>query len=316
MSGTLSVGFRIVVGPLSISIYCHYFLRRFCSAVADDSGTGHQVQTGKTQFAGCATMNNLQKAVKENRSAPLLGIAVYFYDPIFLEMAAHLGFRVIWIEMEHGFLTFAEVADLCRMAKGTGVLTMIRTADTRRENVMKAAECGPDIIDVPMIETPEMVHALIQSARFPPQGNRGFFSVSRSLNYGLVENIAEAQRQLNDELCLMIQIETAEAVGRIDELCAIPGIEIFIGPSDLSATLGVPGQLSHPRVFGAAEKIMEAARRSNKIVAVGSGPAEFSFYAKQGVDVLFCGNDIACLRHGIQSMLEQAQTAIGRTQVL
>lgn len=259
-------------------------------------------------------MNCLQKAVRENASKPLLGIAVYFYDPIFLEMAARLGFRVIWIEMEHGFLTFAEAADLCRMAEAKGMLSMIRAADTRRENVMKATECGPGIIDVPMIETPEMVQELIQSARFPPVGNRGFFSVSRSLHYGLVENIAEAQQQLNDDLCLMIQIETAEAVRRIDELCAIPEIEIFIGPSDLSATLGVPGQLSHPKVFEAAQRILTAARRNGKVVAVGSGPAEFDFYAKLGVDLLFCGNDIACLRSGIQSVFGQAQSAIEKAQ--
>jgi 4-hydroxy-2-oxoheptanedioate aldolase len=259
-------------------------------------------------------MNRLQKAVRESESTPLLGIAVYFYDPIFLEMAARLGFQVIWIEMEHGFITFAQAADLCRMAKGTGMVTMIRVADTRRENVMKAAECGCDIIDVPMIETPQMIHEFIESARFPPEGNRGFFSVSRSLDYGLVDNIAEEQMRLNRELCLMIQIETAEAVNRIDDLCAIPGFEIFIGPSDLSATLGVPGQLSHPRVFDAAQKIISAARRNQKIVAVGSGPAEFSFYAEQGVDLLFCGNDIACLRFGIQAMLQQACAAVEKAQ--
>lgn len=259
-------------------------------------------------------MNRLQKAVRENGNRPLLGIAVYFYDPIFLEMAARLGFRVIWLEMEHGFLTFAETADLCRMAKNAGMLAMVRAADTRRENVMKAAECGPDIIDVPMIESPEMVQELIQSARFPPLGNRGFFSVSRSLHYGLVENIAEAQAQINKDLCLMIQIETAEALRRIDELCAIPDVEIFIGPSDLSATLGVPGQLSHPKVFEAAQKILAAARRTGKVVAVGSSPAEFDFYAKQGVDLLFCGNDIACLRSGILSAFQQAQAAIEKAK--
>jgi len=248
--------------------------------------------------------------MKEKGPVPLLGIAVYFYDPIFLEMAARLNFRVLWIEMEHGFITFAEAADLCRMARGTGMLTMIRVADTRRENVMKAAECGPDIIDVPMIETPEMIRELIQGARFPPEGNRGFFSVSRSLEYGLVESIAGEQMRLNEELCLMVQTETAEAVRRIDELCTISGFEIFIGPSDLSASLGVPGQLGHPRVFAAAKQIMDAAKRNGKLVAVGAGPAEFGFYVEQGVDLLFCGNDIACLRTGIQSMLQQANAAV------
>ena len=240
----------------------------------------------------------------------MLGIAVYFYDPIFLEMAARLGFGVIWIEMEHGFISFAQAADLCRMASGTGMLTMIRVADARRENVMKAAECGPDIIDVPMIETPDLVRQLINGARFPPVGNRGFFSVSRALEYGLVDSIANEQQKLNDELCLMIQIETEQAVHRIDELCAIPGVEIFIGPSDLSVSLGVPGQLSHPRVFEAAHRIIAAAKQNGKLVAVGAGPAEFGFYAALGVDLLFCGNDIACLRLGIQSMLQQARTAL------
>lgn len=256
-------------------------------------------------------MNRLRRALQNEDPTPLLGIAVYFYDPPFLEMAARLGFKVIWIEMEHAHITFAEAADLCRMAKGTGMLTMIRVPDARRENVGKAAECGPDIIDVPMVDTPEMAHELIQNARFPPEGNRGFFSVSRALEYGLVDNVAEEQRRLNEDLCLMVQIETAEAVERIDDICAVPGVELFIGPSDLSASLGVPGQLAHPKVFEAGRKVIEAAKRHGKLVAVGSGPGEFSFYAKERVDVLFCGNDIACLKVGIRSALEQAKTAIG-----
>jgi 4-hydroxy-2-oxoheptanedioate aldolase len=257
-------------------------------------------------------MNRLRQALIENGNAPLLGIAVYFYDPPFLEMAAKLGFRVIWIEMEHAFISFAEAADLCRMAKGTGMLTMIRVPNPTRENVGKAAECGPDIIDVPMVDSPEIARELIQSARFPPLGNRGFFSVSRALDYGMVEDVAKEQMRLNDELCLMVQIETAEAVARIDELCAIPGVEIFIGPSDLSASLGVPGQLGHPKVFEAGRRVVEAAKRNGKLVAVGAGPAEFDFYAAEGVDLLFCGNDIACMRAGIRSVFQQAQSALNK----
>ncbi|MGC1784320.1 MAG: aldolase/citrate lyase family protein [Acidobacteriaceae bacterium] len=259
-------------------------------------------------------MNKLRHALQRNGRVPLLGIAVYFYDPPFLEMAASLGFRVIWIEMEHAFITFAEAADLCRMAKGTDMLTMIRIPNAHRENVAKAVECGPDIIDVPMVDSPEMVHELIQNARFPPRGKRGFFSVSRALDYGIVENVAKEQQRLNEELCLMIQIETSEALDRVDELCAIPEIEIFIGPSDLSASLGVPGQLSHPKVLAAGKKIIEAAKHNGKLIAVGSGAAEFDFYAEAGIDVLFCGNDIACMRIGIQSVLQRAQSAISKLQ--
>lgn len=255
-------------------------------------------------------MNRLRQALQENGRGPLLGMAIYAYNPLSLEMAARLGFRVIWIEMEHAFLTFAEAADLCRMAKGTGLLTMIRIPNAQRENVAKAAECGPDIIDVPMVDSRETMYELIRNARFPPQGERGFFSVSRALDYGLVESVANEQQRLNDELCLMIQVETAKAVERLEEICAVPGVEVFIGPSDLSASLGVPGQLGHPKVLEAARKIIAVAKRNGKLVAVGAGIGEFGFYAEQGVDVLFCGNDTACLRAGMQFALQQAEKAI------
>lgn len=255
-------------------------------------------------------MNRLQRLVAESKALPILGIAVYSNNPVFLEMATHIGFQVIWIEMEHQFITFAEAANLCRMAQQKGALAMIRVADTRRENVGKAAECGPDIIDVPMIESAEMAQEFVRGARFPPIGNRGYFSVSRSLDYGLAGDIAAAQKRLNEELGLMIQIETAEAVNRIDEICAVTGVEIFIGPSDLSASLGVPGQLGHPSVFEAAKTVIAAAKRTQKIVAVGASPAEFDFYAKAGVDLLFCGNDTTCMRAGIQSALQHARIAV------
>ncbi len=154
-------------------------------------------------------MNRLQQAVQANGGKALLGAAVYFYDPIFLEICAHLGYQVIWIEMEHGHITFAEAADLCRMAAGTGMLTMIRIPDVRRENVLKGAECGPDILDVPMIETPEQMQKLREYGRFAPVGSRGFFSVSRAVNYSIPSPIVAQQQILNKELCLMAQIESS-----------------------------------------------------------------------------------------------------------
>src|SRR3984957_8187177 len=145
-------------------------------------------------------MNRLHRAISLANGKPLLGAALYFYDPIFLEIAAHMGFKVIWIEMEHAAITFAEAADLCRMAAGTGMLTMIRIPDTRRESVLKAAECGPDIIDIPMADSPEQVAELVSYAKFAPEGTRGFYSVSRALKYGIVESVPEQQQTVNSEL--------------------------------------------------------------------------------------------------------------------
>src|SRR5579863_2656786 len=169
-------------------------------------------------------MNRLQQALQQNNGYPILGAAAYLYNPTFLEMAALMGYKAAWIEMEHTFLTFAEAADLCRIASGLGMLTMIRIPDTRRETVLKAGECGPDIIDLAMANTPEVLSELVRNAKFPPDGVRGFFSVSRAVKYGLDGKVMDEQQKLNRELCLMIQVETKEAVDRIEELCDVPGI--------------------------------------------------------------------------------------------
>src|SRR3954468_17120025 len=180
------------------------------------SGSGY---VAVASLRGISFMNRLAQAIEKNGTGPLLGAATYFYDPTFLEIAALVGYQVAWIEMEHAFISFAEAADLCRIASGLGMLTMIRIPDTNRTTVLKAAECGPDILDLPMANSPEELREFVHHARFPPAGIRGFFSVSRAVGYGLAGKVSDVQQQLNSELCLMVQIETRQAVDRVTDLC-------------------------------------------------------------------------------------------------
>ena len=246
-------------------------------------------------------MNRLRQALAQRNGKTLLGAACYFYDPIFLEIAAHTGFDAIWIEMEHAAISFAEAGDLCRMAAGTGMLTMIRVPDTRRDSILKAAELGPDIIDVPMVDTPEQMQEMLRYARFAPEGARGSFSGSRAVKYGMVDSVPKEQARLNQQLCLMAQVETKEAVDRIEELCAVPDIEIFVGPADLSSSYGVPGETLHPKVTEAAKRIVSTARAHGKLLSTACAPKDFPFWAELGVDLLFCANDITCLKQGAEA---------------
>lgn len=255
-------------------------------------------------------MNRLRKAVEGNNGRTLLGAAMYFYDPIFLEIAAHLGYQAIWIEMEHAPITFAEAADLCRMASGSGMLTMIRIPDSRRENILKAAECGPDIIDVAMVNRATQMNEMLEYGRFAPAGGRGYFGVSRAVQYGVFNTVNETQQNLNQELCLMAQIETEEAVNNLEELAAVPGIDLFVGPADLAASLGHPGQTLHPLVRDASARIVKAARANNKCIVSACGPSDFKFWIDQKIDLLFCTNDIACLKRGAGLALQEAQSLL------
>jgi 4-hydroxy-2-oxoheptanedioate aldolase len=255
-------------------------------------------------------MTRLQRLVAEAKRKPVLGAALYSYDPVFLEMAGHLGFAVIWIEMEHAPISFSQAADLCRMAAGTGMLTMIRIPDASRENVLRAAECSPDILNVPMADTPEVLKDLVRYSKFSPVGVRGVFGISRAMKYGVVENAIEAQQQVNRDLALFAQIETKEAFARIEEIASVPEVEIFIGPADLAASLGVPGQTAHPRVLEAAETIVRVARKHNKLVSTTCPTAEFHHWTKLGIDLLFVTNNISALKAGTQLALEAAEAAM------
>lgn len=252
-------------------------------------------------------MNRVEELLQSQSERPLLGVASYAGAPEFVELAAWAGFRILWIEMEHAPNSFREAANLCRVASGLGMLTFIRLPDSRRENVLRAAECGPDILDLPMANSPEVVEELVRHARYAPQGNRGFFGGSRAVRYSMVSSLAEQQQRLNDQLCLMVQIETREALERVDEICSVPGLDaLFIGPGDLSVSLGVPGLTTHPLVFEAAERIIAAGKTHGKLVAMAGRAADASLWAANGVDLLFCGSDILCMKLGVETLWQQA----------
>jgi 4-hydroxy-2-oxoheptanedioate aldolase len=258
-------------------------------------------------------VNRLEQALAKQGGGPILGAAAYTYNPTFLEIAALMGYKAAWIEMEHAFLTFAEAADLCRIASGLGMLTMLRIPNPGRTAVLQGAECGPDILDLPMANTPETIAEFVHNARFPPEGVRGFFGVSRAVKYGAAGPVAEEQRKLNRELVLMAQVETKEAVDRVDELCSVPGLDaIFLGPADLSASLGVPGQTGHKEVYEAAAHVLLRAKAHGKLTAAGVAPQDLPFWTSQPVDLLYCINDIAAMKVGAQAALEQARAAVKR----
>lgn len=256
--------------------------------------------------------NRLDQAL-QRWGGPLLGSAVYQYDPAFVEISGYLGYRALWFEMEHAPLDLAQIVDLCRIASGLGLLTMIRIPDSSRANVLRAAECGPDILDLPMGNSVAELKELVTHARFAPEGARGFFGASRALRYGAVGAIPDEQQRINRELCLLAQIETRQAVESAEELCAVEGIDgIFLGPGDLSASYGVPGQAGHPLVHEAMNRVISVAKRNGRHIAMFGNPREAAQWASAGVDLIYCTSDVACMRIGAQSVAEQFKASLAQ----
>jgi 2-keto-3-deoxy-L-rhamnonate aldolase RhmA len=96
----------------------------------------------------------------------------------------------------------------------------------------------------------------------------------------------------------------------LDQLASVPGVDLFVGPADLAASLGYPGQTLHPSVREAAARVIEAARANHKCIASACGPSDFKFWLDQRIDLLFCTNDIACLKRGAALALDEARALL------
>lgn len=252
-------------------------------------------------------MNELDRKLAETGRRSLLGMAIQRYDTAFVEVAADLGFDALWIEMEHEAISLEQAGDLCRIATGLGLLTMIRVPDPSRQSVLRAAELGPGILDLPMANSVETAVEFVRHARFAPLGTRGFFGSSRAMRYGIGAPPQRQQEKLNDELCLLIQVETREAVACAPALCLVEGIDgIFLGPGDLSSSLGVTGETSHPVVREAMLKTLRTAKTSGKRVAAACAPAEFAYWSEQGIDLMFCASNLSCQIDGARMVLDRA----------
>jgi 2-keto-3-deoxy-L-rhamnonate aldolase RhmA len=256
-------------------------------------------------------VSKLSRRIRSSR-CPLFGAACYTYNPAFVEIAALTGYHAIWFEMEHMQISFKEAAVLCRIASGLDMITMIRIPDSRRENVLRAAECGPDILDLPMANTPDVVREFVANGKYAPVGNRGLFGASPAMRYGIGETIAEGQRRINDELCLMAQIETREAAENAEVICSVPGLDaVFLGPGDMSASFGVPGDTENPLVRDALVRTIGAARQQGLLSAMMTPIDEVEFWVEQGVELLFVTSDVLCMKTAAKSFLD---TAVGSSR--
>ncbi len=224
------------------------------------------------------------------------GVAIYSGSMQLAELAIRIGFDTVWIEMEHGPTDFTRAEALCQAAEAAGGFGTIRATDGQRSSVLRALETGARIIVVPMIDIPEQARSVVDFGKFPPLGQRGFNTRSRGLDYGLMP-VAELFQQANARTHLFVQIETKRAVENVGEICRVAGLSgILIGPGDLSASLGMPGDFKNPQLISTITSCIRTARSAGLHVgvAVGQGPL-LDAALDAGAGLVYCTSDVATL---------------------
>ncbi len=189
---------------------------------------------------------------------PLLSLIVKMPAAATVELAGHAGFDFVMIDTEHGSNDMNELEHHIRAADSAGIRTLVRVSDVGSGDILRALDAGANGIVVPHVARPEDVLRAAALTRYPPEGRRSLATSTRAGRHGML-TIAEHLDTASRRVALVAQLEDADALTHIPEILAVDGLAgIFIGPTDLSASLGWPGQLDHPTVTEAIEQITEA----------------------------------------------------------
>ncbi|HYF92720.1 MAG TPA: aldolase/citrate lyase family protein [Symbiobacteriaceae bacterium] len=214
---------------------------------------------------------DVRAAIRAGQST--LGSFISVPSPHLVEMAAHAGFDFVVIDMEHGSIGIGEAESLVRAAQAAGITSVVRIAENRSRLIGQALDAGADGVLVPHVECAAEALAVVAAARFEPEGSRGLGLSVRAARYGTLGR----ERFLAHAPFLSVQIESVGAVERIAEIAAVPGIDLlFVGPSDLSASLGHPGEPEHSEVQAAIEGVKAAALAHGVPLGIFAGSASSS----------------------------------------
>lgn len=224
------------------------------------------------------------------------------------EIAGHAGFSWCLIDAEHGPNTLSTITAQLQALAGTPAHAIVRVPMGEDWMLKQVLDLGVQTVVVPMVDTAEQAAQVAAAVRYPIQGSRGMGAMlARASGYGA---IADYVTTANDQICLFVQIESAQAVANIDAIAVTPGVDgIFVGPADLSADMGFVGQMDAPEVLAAIDHVYARAQAAGKLVGtVTFAACEFQTQADKGVRLLGLGGDSPLIQSAFKALAAQTPT--------
>ncbi|MEW6640261.1 MAG: HpcH/HpaI aldolase/citrate lyase family protein [Pseudomonadota bacterium] len=227
------------------------------------------------------------------------------------EIIADSGFDWILVDTEHAPNELPSVlAQLQAMTRGTAT-PIIRPAWNDPVLIKRLLDIGAQTLLVPFVQNEDEAAQAVASCRYPPAGIRGITTGSRAARFGRVGSyLAEADR----EICVLVQVETLSAIERLDAIAAVDGVDgVFIGPSDLSASMGHIGNPSHPEVQKVIEDAVKRITKAGKAAGIlAPVEADAQRYIQWGYHFVAVGSDIGLLAKTADGLAAKAKGWIGR----
>ena len=250
--------------------------------------------------------NNLMQKIRSGDTA--LGLWINSTDPLIAEIYATFGCDWIFIDTEHEPIGRRDLMGLLLACKGTECTPCVRVPGNQPEFMKWILDLGAGGIIVPQIRSAREAADAVDSVRYHPLGRRGLGGL-RAHEYGKDSDYVHTA---NDRVVLMVQAEDVGFLEDMDEIMAMDGIDvIFIGQADLSHSMGLPGDMAHPDVQAAVDKIISCATSAGKTTAIiVRNQEEVRRRVEQGVSVFMLGSDYRFIRDGVQSSLEWARAGL------
>lgn len=203
-----------------------------------------------------------------------IGLWVTLPSGFTAEALATCGFDWLLFDTEHSVGDPITAFEQLQAAAPYPVSSVVRPAANDPVLIKRVLDAGAQSLIVPYVQNAEEARAAVAAVRYAPQGIRGLAGITRATRYGTIANYPA---RAAEEICLIVQVESVEAVEQIEAIAAVDGIDgIFIGPADLSATMGLAGQLAHPDVVAKVEEAIRRIRAAGKPAGILTLDAAFN----------------------------------------
>ncbi|MEU3847811.1 HpcH/HpaI aldolase/citrate lyase family protein [Micrococcus terreus] len=244
------------------------------------------------------------EAVQARGGRPVAGMFLSSGDVTAAEICAGAGLDYLLIDGEHAPLSLEGILTQLRVIAGTGTLSLVRVPALDEVIIKQVLDLGAQNVLVPMVHTAQDAEAAVRAMHYPPKGVRGVGSaLARSGRWNRTSGYLQ---DAGEQVSLFVQIESAAGVENAAAIAAVDGVDgIFIGPSDLSATMGLIGQQAHPDVVAAVKKVIAEVKAAGKIVGVNAFvQAHAQEYVEAGADFVNVGADVALLARGSEALAD------------
>lgn len=234
----------------------------------------------------------------------VFGLFYKLNSAIATEMIGWAGFDFIVVDCEHSPLGYESAAEIIRTAETVGLAPVIRVPCASEEHIFHALDSGAAGVQIPNMSTVEEFRDKVRAAKYHPDGCRGLSRQTRSARYGMWDERRKPYVEAaNENTLVVVHIENKEMAEAADKICQIPQIDVvFVGPADLSQSLGIPGKSRDPQVVETAMQVIKTANQYGKTAGIFvATPEDLDMYIKAGARYILYNSDTAAFAAGLKS---------------